>query len=83
MSRHHIEDGGNLPADIIERIERARRDISTREGIASAYRRLDKARVRARGGPLLPLIPLVRQPPREATGQPCPTTVRSRTNDKF
>ena len=27
-SRHRIEDGGNSPADIIERIERARRDIS-------------------------------------------------------
>lgn len=49
MSRHRIEDGGNSPADIIKRIERARRADSTREGIASAYRRLDEARVRARG----------------------------------
>lgn len=54
MSRHHIEDGGNSPADIIERIERARRADSTREGIARAYRRLDEARVRARGGHYYP-----------------------------
>ena len=47
MSRHRIEDGGNSPADIIKRIERARRDISTREGIASAYRRLDEALTKA------------------------------------
>ena len=54
MSRHRIEDGGNSPADIIKRIERARRADSTREGIASAYRRLDEARVRARGGHYYP-----------------------------
>ena len=114
MSRHRIEDGGNSPADIIKRIERARRADSTREGIASAYRRLDEALTKAtdkmceigllpastapaRASPaptgdstrrapalaLLPLRPLVRQPPREATGQPCPTTERRRTNDQF
>ena len=47
MSRHRIEDGGNSPADIIKRIERARRADSTREGIASAYRRLDEALTKA------------------------------------
>ena len=31
LSRHRIEDGGNSPADIIERIERVRRADSTRE----------------------------------------------------
>ena len=116
MSRHRIEDGGNSPADIIKRIERARRDISTREGIASAYRRLDEALTKAtdkmceigllpasaapaRASPaptgdstrrasalaaaITTPIPLVRQPPREATGQPCPTTERRRTDDQF
>ena len=47
MSRHCIEDGGNSPADIIKRIERTRRADSTREGIASAYRRLDEALTKA------------------------------------
>ena len=47
MSRHRIEDGGNSPADIIKRIERARRADSTREGIASAWRRLDEALTKA------------------------------------
>ena len=47
MSRHRIEDGGNSPADIIKRIERARRADSTREGIAPAYRRLDEALTKA------------------------------------
>ena len=47
MSRHRIEDGGNSPADIIKRIERARRADSTREGIARAYRRLDEALTKA------------------------------------
>ena len=49
MSRHRIEDGGNSPADIIKRIERARRADSTREGLASAYRRLDEALIKADG----------------------------------